>query len=155
MTTVDKDFKVKNGIQVSGDGSFGGSVSAADPTLSTHLTTKQYVDNLLQEIGSGITVGTTPPSSPVNGTMWFDSNVDRLKFYFNGDWVTMATSNDLQNLPDHIHDTSIDGDGRIVTIFWDSQSYDSPQIQTLDGGTASSTTWDVVFDGGLAVDNFN
>ena len=150
MATTDKDFKVKNGLQVTGDAVIGGTIAAANPTLSTHVATKEYVDLLALT-----PVGATPPSDPSNGDNWFDTSVERLKFYYDGDWITLATSNDFQNIPDHIHDTAIDGTGRIVSIFWDAQSYDSPQIQSLDGGTPSSTTWDVVFDGGLATDNFN
>jgi hypothetical protein len=150
LATVDKDFKVKNGLQVTGDAVIGGTIAAANPTLSTHVATKEYVDLLALT-----PVGATPPSDPSNGDNWFDTSVERLKFYYDGDWITLATSNDFQNIPDHIHDTAIDGTGRIVSIFWDAQSYDSPQIQSLDGGTPSSTTWDVVFDGGLATDNFN
>jgi hypothetical protein len=150
LATTDKDFKVKNGLQVTGDAVIGGTIAAANPTLSTHVATKEYVDLLALT-----PVGATPPSDPSNGDNWFDTSVERLKFYYDGDWITLATSNDFQNIPDHIHDTAIDGTGRIVSIFWDAQSYDSPQIQSLDGGTPSSTTWDVVFDGGLATDNFN
>jgi hypothetical protein len=39
MATVDKDFKVKNGLVVSNGGSFGGTVVVAEPTLSNHATT--------------------------------------------------------------------------------------------------------------------
>jgi hypothetical protein len=150
LDTVNKDFKVKNGLQVTGNAVVGGTIAAANPTLSTHVATKEYVD-----LVAGTPVGSIPPSDPSNGDNWFDTSVERLKFYYDGDWITLATSNDFQNIPDHIHDTAIDGTGRIVSIFWDAQSYDSPQIQSLDGGTPSSTTWDVVFDGGLATDNFN
>jgi hypothetical protein len=151
MTTSIKDFKVKNGLQVTGGGIFGAPVTVATPTEDDHAVTKAYVDSLT----AGTPVGATPPSDPTNGDNWFDTNVERLKFYYEGDWITLATSNDFQQIPDHIHDTAIDGTGRIVTIFWDGQSYNSPQIQVLDGGEPSSTSWDVVFDGGLATDNFN
>tara|TARA_B110000503_G_C6947140_1_gene329422 strand:+ start:85 stop:531 length:447 start_codon:yes stop_codon:yes gene_type:complete len=147
MTTVDKDFKVKNGLQVTGGASFGGAIAAADPTESGHVTTKSYVDALV-----AMPVGDTAPSNPSDGDLWFDTTVSRLKFFYDATgWVTIATSNDFQDLPDHIHDNSIDGDGRIDTIFWDSASYDSPQIATMDGGTPYSESWDVVFDGGLIV----
>jgi hypothetical protein len=151
MSTFDKDFKVKNGIQVTGGGTFGAPVTVATPTEDLHAATKAYVDALT----SGTPVGDTPPSDPETGSIWFDTTVERLKFYYGEEWITLATSNDFQQIPDHIHDTAIDGTGRIVTIFWDGQSYDSPQINVLDGGTPSSTSWDVVFDGGLATDNFN
>jgi hypothetical protein len=145
MTTTDKNFKVKHGINVAGAGEFGGPVTAAAPTHSNHLATAGYVKGLL-----GTPTGPAAPSDPSVGDMWFDTTVERLKFYYEGyGWITIATSNDFQNLPDHIHDTSIDGDGRVDTIFWDSSQYDSPQISTMDGGTPFSTSWDVVFDGGL------
>jgi hypothetical protein len=32
MATVNKDFKVKNGLQVAGSGSFGGTLTVAEPT---------------------------------------------------------------------------------------------------------------------------
>lgn len=44
MTTSDKDFKVKNGLQVIQGGVFGGTVEASTPTLPEELTTKAYVD---------------------------------------------------------------------------------------------------------------
>lgn len=151
MTTAEKDFKVKNGLQVANGATFGGTVVVADPTDATHAATKAYVDSMANQIVNG----PTAPSSPENGNLWFDTTVERLKIYYGTDWITIATSNDLQNIPDHIHDTSIEGDGRITTIFWDGQWYNSPQIQSLDGGGPDSTTWDFVFDGGLATDNFN
>lgn len=149
MSTTHKDFKVKNGIQVAGSGSFGGAVAVGAPTENNHAVTKEYVDALT----ANTPVGPTPPSDPSNGDLWYDTNVDRLRFFHESHgWITIATSNDFQNIPDHIHDTSIDGDGRIVTIFWDGSSYDSPQISTLDGGSPGSTTFDAVFDGGLVSD---
>lgn len=151
MTTFNKDFKVKNGLVVTNGGSFGGTVEVATPTLGTHATTKDYVDSL----AGGTPVGNTAPVSPDNGDMWFDTTLERLKIYYEGDWYTIATSTDVQNIPDHIHDTAIDGDGRIVTIFWDGASYNDPQISTLNGGTPFSNTWATVFDGGTPLDEFN
>jgi len=43
MATSDKDFKVKNGLNVALGGTFGGTVTVATPTLSTHAATKGYV----------------------------------------------------------------------------------------------------------------
>jgi hypothetical protein len=100
-------------------------------------------------------VSNTAPISPDNGDMWFDTTVERLKVYYETDWFTIATSNDVQNIPDHIHDTAIDGSGRIVTVFWDAEQYDDPQISTLSGGTPSSNSWAVVFDGGNPDSEFN
>jgi len=151
MTTFNKDFKVKNGLYVTNGGSFGGTVTVATPTLGDHAATKDYVD----AVAGSTPVGNTAPSSPDNGDMWFDTFVERLKIYYEGDWYTIATSNDVQNIPDHIHDEAIDGDGRITTIFWDSAQYNDPQISTLSGGTPFSNTWATVFDGGTPSDEYN
>lgn len=56
MTTTNKDFKVKNGIVVSGDGTFGGPVTVGDPTEPSHAVTKEYLDSaiaLLANIDGG------------------------------------------------------------------------------------------------------
>lgn len=144
MATVNKDFKVKHGLQVVGGASFGGSIAAAAPTEANHVATKSYVDAL------GTTVASTAPSTPANGSMWFDTVSERLKVYYGVSWVTLATGEDALTLQDHIHDMTIDGDGRIDTVFWDASTYNDPQIYTLDGGTPSSVTWDVILDGGTA-----
>ena len=150
MATVDKDFKVKNGLQVAGSGSFGGTLTVATPTESTHVATKAYVDSL-----AGMTVSSTAPSSPTNGKQWLDTTTNRVNFYYDGAWYTQATVDDTNNLPQHIHDTAIDGTGFIVSQFYDGASFNSPQGAGLDAGGPSTTTWTVVFDGGSAVDNFN
>ncbi len=151
MATVNKDFKVKNGINVAGTGTFGGTISAATPTLSTHLATKAYVDAL----ASGMPVGSTPPASPSNGTLWFDTLVERVNVYYDGEWITLATIDDTLNIPDHIHDTSIDGNGLIVTTFVDAGTIYNPQGTGADGGTPSTTDWADTYNGGIAIDNFN
>ena len=150
MATVDKDFKVKNGLQVAGSGSFGGTLTVAAPTESTHVATKAYVDSL-----AGMTVSSTAPSSPTNGKMWLDTTTNRVNFYYDGSWYTQATIDDTNNLPQHIHDTAIDGTGFIVSQFYDGATFNSPQGVGLDAGGPDSTVWTVVFDGGSAVDNFN
>ncbi len=151
MATVDKDFKVKNGLVVTNGGSFGGAVVVGTPTDNNHAATKQYVDSLT----GSMAVGTTPPSSPSNGTQWLDTLTNRVNFYYNGVWYTQATIDDTQNLPQHIHDTAIDGTGFIVSQFYDGASFNSPQGVGLDAGGPSTTEWTLVFDGGSAVDNFN
>ena len=151
MTTNLKDFKVKNGLVVTNGGSFGNAVAVGTPTLGTHATTKDYVDS----VTGSMPVSNTAPISPDNGDMWFDTTVERLKVYYETDWFTIATSNDVQNIPDHIHDTAIDGNGRIVTVFWDAEQYDDPQISTLSGGTPFSNSWAAVIDGGNPDSEFN
>lgn len=151
MATVDKDFKVKNGLQVAGSGSFGGTLSVAAPTDATHVATKAYVDSLK----GSMVVGPTPPSSPTNGTQWLDTLTNRVNFYYEAEWYTQATIDDTNNLPQHIHDTAIDGTGFIVSQFFDGATFNSPQGSGLDGGSPDTTEFTVVFDGGSVVDNFN
>jgi hypothetical protein len=151
LAAVDKDFKVKNGLQVTGDAVIGGTISAATPTLSNHVATKAYVDAL----AGGIPVGSTPPEDPNNGDLWFNTLVERVNVYYNGLWLTIATIDDTLTIPDHIHDTSIDGNGLIVTTFVDAGSFNEPQGTGVDGGDPFTTDWANTFNGGIAVDNFN
>ena len=150
MATVDKDFRVKNGLVVANGGTFGDAVTVGAPTQNSHAATKEYVDSL-----SGMTVSSTAPSSPTNGTQWLDTGTNRVNFYYNGAWYTQATIDDTNNLPQHIHDTAIDGTGFIVSQFYEGGSFNSPLGVGLDAGSPSSTEWTVVFDGGSVVDNFN
>lgn len=151
MATVDKDFKVKNGLQVANGGTFGGAVTVGTPTEANHAVTKSYVDAL----AGGIPVANTAPSSPDNGDLWFDTLTERINVYYAGTWLTVATIDDTLTLPDHIHDTSIDGNGLIVTTFISGGSFNDPQGTAIDGGQANTVTFDQTFDGGLAVDNFS
>ena len=150
MATVDKDFRVKNGLVVANGGTFGSAVTVGAPTQNSHAATKEYVDSL-----SGMAVSSTAPSSPTNGTQWLDTGTNRVNFYYNGAWYTQATIDDTNNLPQHIHDTAIDGTGFIVSQFYNAGSFNSPLGVGLDAGGPSSTEWTVVFDGGSVVDNFN
>ena len=151
MATVEKDFKVKNGLVVTNGGTFGGAVTVGEPTLASHAATKEYVDSLTLSMA----VGTTAPSSPTNGSQWLDTSTNRVNFYYNGVWYTQATIDDTNNLPQHIHDTAIDGTGFIVSQFYEGGSFNSPLGIGLDAGGPSTTEWTVVFDGGSATDNFN
>jgi hypothetical protein len=149
MATVDKDFKVKNGLVVANGGTFGDAVTVGAPTLNAHAATKEYVDS------RSMAVGSTAPSSPTNGTQWLDTGTNRINFYYNGSWYTQATIDDTHNIPDHIHDTAIDGTGLIVSMFVDSGFFDSPMTSETDSGLASDTVFTSTVDGGTAIDNFN
>lgn len=150
MATVDKDFKVKNGLVVANGGSFGGSVVVGEPTLSTHAATKAYVDAM----AGGIPVDSTPPSSPENGDLWFDTLTERVHVYYNSSWLAIATLEDAETLQDHIHDTSIDGNGLIVTMFVSGGTYSDPGV-VIEGGSYNTSSWSETWDGGVATDNFN
>jgi hypothetical protein len=151
MATVEKDFKVKNGLVVTNGGTFGDAVTVGAPTLAGHAATKEYVDSLT----GSMAVGPTAPSSPTNGTQWLDTLTNRVNFYYEGSWYTQATIDDTLTLPQHIHDTSIDGTGFVVTTFREGGSFNSPQGSPVDGGGPDTTVFDLVLDGGSAVDNFN
>ena len=155
MATVNKDFKVKNGLIVTDGGSFGGAVEVAEPTLSNHATTKSYVDNL---VGSPIVpTQSLPPENPADGQLYFDTDSRHMLIYSvdEGDWIMIATLYDTANLPQHIHDTSIDGTGLIVSIYQDGGFYDSFFTSEQDAGYYDMNTWAMEWNGGIAIDNFN
>ena len=79
MATIDKDFKVKNGLVVALGGSFGGPVEVGTPTLNAHAATKEYVDSL----SGSMLVGNAAPASPTNGDQWFDTTSGTLYIYYN------------------------------------------------------------------------
>jgi len=151
LTTDNKDFKVKNGLVVTNGGSFGGAVVVGNPTLSTHAATKAYVDSVV----GGMSVGSTAPSSPDNGDLWFDTVTQRVNVYYSGTWATIATIDDTLNIPDHIHDTAIDGNGLIVTTFVDAGASYDPQGSGQDAGDPNTSSWSLIYDGGVSTDNFN
>lgn len=149
MATTSKDFKVKHGLSVALGGSFGGTVVVATPTENTHAATKLYVDS-----ASGIVVGDTPPESPSNGKMWFDTVTERVNIYYNSQWIPQATFEDSETLQDHIHDTSIDGSGLIVSTFVSGGAYNEPGY-LVSAGFYNTNSWETTWIGGEAIDNFN
>ena len=150
MATVNKDFKVKHGINVAEGGIFGSTVTVATPTQNAHAATKLYVDTA---IGSP-TVGTTQPESPVNGNLWFDTLTERVHVYYNSQWVAIATLEDAETLQDHIHDTSIDGTGLVVSTFISGGAYNEPGV-LVSAGFYNTSEFEATFDGGFSTDNFN
>ena len=150
MATFNRDFRVKHGINVADGGTFGGTVTVATPTENTHAATKLYVDTA---VGSP-TIGTTKPGSPVNGNLWFDTLTERVHIYYNSEWVAIATLEDAETLQDHIHDTSIDGSGLIVSTFISGGSYNEPGV-LVSAGLYNTSVFEATYDGGVATDNFN
>ena len=152
MATVNKDFKVKHGLNVALGGTFGSPVTVAAPTENTHAATKLYVDTA---VGSpAIPVGATPPVSPSNGGLWFDTLTERVHVYYSGQWYPMATLEDAETLQDHIHDTSIDGSGLIVSTFISGGAYNEPGV-LVSAGLYNTSSFEATYDGGTAIDNFN
>jgi hypothetical protein len=150
VATFNRDFKVKHGINVADGGTFGGTVTVATPTENTHAATKLYVDTA---VGSP-TIGTTQPESPVNGNLWFDTLTERVHIYYNSEWVAIATLEDAEILQDHIHDTSIDGSGLIVSTFISGGAYNEPGV-LVSAGLYNTSVFEATYDGGVATDNFN
>jgi len=149
MATVDKDFKVKNGLSVASGGSFGGAVTVGTPTLDSHAATKLYVDN------KPITFAplTSAPASPVDGQMYFDIPMRRLHVFYNSEWSAVANIQDAEFLQDHIHDTSIGGNGMLTSIFVEAGTYNEPGA-FIETGVYNSVLWSETWDGGISMDNF-
>lgn len=69
MTTTNKDFKVKNGIQVSEGGTFGGPVAVGTPTDPEHAVTKEYLEDVLASFVPSIVID----SGDINGDSFLDA----------------------------------------------------------------------------------
>ena len=152
MATVDKNFRVKNGLVVAAEGNFGGTVVVATPTQNTHATTKAYVDALIAN--PTMPSGTTAPATPGNGSLWFDTLTERVNVYYGDQWIAIANLEDAETLQDHIHDTSIDGSGLIVSKFISGGSYNEPGV-LISAGLYNTVNFEATYDGGSATDNFN
>ena len=150
MATVNKDFRVKHGINVAEGGYFGSTVTVATPTQNEHAATKLYVDSA---VGSP-QLPTTEPVSPTNGDLWFDTLTERVHVYYNSQWVAIATLEDAETLQDHIHDTAIDGTGLIVSTFISGGAYNEPGV-LVSAGSYNTVSFEATYDGGVATDNFN
>jgi hypothetical protein len=157
VATVNKDFKVKHGLDVTQGGTFGGTVTVATPTLNTHAVTKLYVDNLIGAAVPIVPTESSAPVSPVDGQLWFDTVSQHLSIYSTdaAEWIMIATFADTADLRQHIHDTAIDGTGLIVSIFQDAGFYDSIFTSTEIAGFYDSVYWNNSYDGGSPLDNFS
>jgi hypothetical protein len=92
LSTIDKDFKVKNGLAVTGGGTFGAPVTVATPE---HAATKDYVDGISLTPGptgpaGRYAVSATPPSTPTAGDAWLDSESATLYVYIDSFWVEVT-----------------------------------------------------------------
>ena len=150
MATTNRDFKVKHGLSVAEGGTFGQAVTVGTPTENGHAATKLYVDSkpLL------VATASTAPESASNGQLYVDTQENRLAFYYNGQWNTIALLNDTIDIAQHIHDTSIDGTGLIVSTFKDAGFYNEAASEE-DAGFYNTNSWSVTYDGGIATEVFN
>ena len=153
MATSDKDFKVKNGLNVALGGTFGGTVTVATPTLGIHAATKDYVDSAVST--PTVPTGASNPESATNGDLFLNTNESRLYYYYNSTWYSVALLQDTLEIPQHIHDTAIDGTGLIVSTFKDAGLVTEAAGEAEDAGLYNTNSWSVTWDGGIAVDNFN
>jgi hypothetical protein len=150
MATVNKDFKVKHGLNVAEGGTFGSAVVVGTPTENTHAATKLYVDSkpLL------VATASTAPESASNGQLYVDTQENRLLFYYNGQWNTLALLQDTLEIAQHIHDTAIGGTGLIVSTFVDAGFYNEAGGEE-DAGFYNTNSWAATYDGGIATEVFN
>ena len=150
MATVNKDFRVKHGIAVAQGGTFGGTVTVATPTENVHAATKLYVDSkpLL------VSTASNAPAEAVDGQLYIDTTTDRLAFYVDGQWYTLALLQDTTDIPQHIHDTAIGGTGLITSTFVDAGFYyEAGNVE--DAGFYNTNSWALTYDGGIATEVFN
>ena len=121
MATTNKDFVVKAGLKVAT------GVTFPDNTVQTTAFT-----------GGGLTVGSSFPGSPSNGDLFLYTTTERIYFYYNSEWIPVATYLDAQR--------EYDGNGiTYPTLF-----------AKLDGGTPSTTFTNAVpsADGGSPSEQF-
>jgi hypothetical protein len=150
MATINKDFKVKHGLQVAEGGTFGSPVVVGTPTENTHAATKLYVDSkpLL------VSTASTAPADAVNGQLYVDTQENRLLFFYNSQWNTLALLQDTLEIAQHIHDTAIGGTGLIVSTFVDAGFYNEAGAEE-DAGFYNTNSWAATYDGGIATEVFN
>jgi len=56
---------------------------------------KDNADNVIKiEPGGGVTPSPTPPGSPTDGELWFDSNNSLLYYWDGSQWVELGTAGD-------------------------------------------------------------
>jgi len=150
VATVNKDFRVKHGIAVAQGGTFGGTVTVATPTENVHAATKLYVDSKPVLVSTA----TSAPAEAVDGQLYIDTTTDRLAFYVDGQWYTLALLQDTGDIPQHIHDTAIGGTGLVTSTFVDAGFYYEAGAEE-DAGFYNTNSWALTYDGGIATEVFN
>jgi microcystin-dependent protein len=81
LATSNKNFKVKNGLDVNG-------AATANSFVKNGGTSVQFLkaDGSVSE-GSSAQVSQTPPSSPAEGDIWFNSSNTITYIYYDGFWI--------------------------------------------------------------------
>ncbi len=83
MATSNKNFKVKNGLDVSG-------ATTASSFVKTGGTAAEFLmaDGSVSAGGGGsLEVSQTPPSSPSEGDIWYNSQTGQTFVYYDSYWV--------------------------------------------------------------------
>lgn len=109
--TTEKDFVIQNGLEVAESAVIDGNLSVEEVSEGSHAASLGYLSLLTVHVSNEV------PESLFSGKLWFDTSEDRLKFYHDEAWVTVASKSDTDQIVDHIHDYAIDGTGRIVQVF--------------------------------------
>ena len=100
--TLDERYPLKSGDTMTGE-----LVLSADPVNNLGAATKQYVDNVINNINvpSATAISVNPPSSPSEGSMWWSTEDGNLYIYYqdvdSSQWVAATPSSaiDLTVLP--------------------------------------------------------
>lgn len=109
--TTQRDFRIQDGLQVAESAIIDGNLSVDEVSEGSHAASLGYLQLLT------VHVSTEAPEALFSGKLWFDTSEQRLKFYHDEAWVTVASKSDTDRIVDHIHDYAIDGTGRIVQVF--------------------------------------
>ena len=116
MATDNKNFKVKNGLNVAGTATFESSVI----------------------------LGETP--------LRFDTATNKLQLQLNGTWVPIAFNSEIPDTTQAISfmdiGLAIDYDGQPTYIIQANGVTTSGSSKYADGGSPTSTLWDMYFDSG-------
>jgi hypothetical protein len=131
VATTNKDFVVKQGLKVAT------GVTFPDNSVQTTAFT-----------GTAITVGSSFPTSPSNGAMHLNTNTNRIYYYYDDVWYALANYDDTSSVTDHTHNE----EGFVGDVYtYQGNGPVGPWLGTsLDGGSASTTSFDMVIDGGEA-----
>jgi hypothetical protein len=119
MTTVNKNFKVKNGLNVAGTATFD----------------------------SNVILGETP--------LRFDTTTNKLQIQLNGTWTPIAFNSEIPDATQTLSfmdiGLSIDYDGRPTYIVQANGVTPSGTSKFADGGSPTTTSWEMIFDSGSLV----
>jgi hypothetical protein len=105
LTTQNTNFKVKNGLDVSGTATattftvsgvgnlevLPSKTGNSGKFLTTDGTSLSWATGAGGGGGSSVTVSESPPESPTVGDMWFESDSTRMFVYYDNFWVEASS----------------------------------------------------------------